>query len=598
MGSQGFRNIAGNPFVYQEDVRSAAFGLDYAAAKWKLAVSSSAGVLPTSTAQITIDPSTDGNIEIVPNGAGLLKIGSTSYPKTVAVGDVLVASASNTVGIVAGATTAGYVLTANGAGNAPSFQAAASGGITTLAGDSGTATGSTVTITGGSNLTSSATSATVTIDLDNSPTVSGTLTGLTLATSAAAANTSITGATISALGSDSNIDLTLTPKGTGSVLSTAIYSKTVGATNGLVQVDNTGILGMTNSPTVTGSIGAGTTVTAGTNLVSTAGHALLPATTYQFTAGVYKIGTYKAVHMLGGNTNIWVGDEAANSRGTGFYQSCTYNTGVGYSAMGELWNASHYNTAIGAKSLATLGDPQNSGTGSGNTCVGYSSLGTANNEVAYNTCIGYNVLNTSCTTKYSLMLGYNCGSGTSGGQGQGSSCIYLMHAGSGGEKNVIRIGTYGTGNGQQNKAFIASVYEVNPGGTQQVVLVDSNGQLGSSATIGQSYLANGLTWNAPTTSPVTAAVNNEYTILKTSGLTTINLPATAAVNTRIKIVGYGVDGWTLVAATGDYIHFGSIDSTAGGSISSTSRYDCVEVVCAVADAEWVVCESVGTLTIA
>lgn len=130
MGSQGFRNIAGNPFVYQEDTRSAAFGLDAAAQKWKLSVKATAGALPTDTPQLMIDPATDGNIEIVPNGAGLLKIGSTSYPKTVAIGDVLVASASNTVGIVAGATTSGYVLTANGAGNAPTFQAAAAGGMT------------------------------------------------------------------------------------------------------------------------------------------------------------------------------------------------------------------------------------------------------------------------------------------------------------------------------------------------------------------------------------------------------------------------------------------------------------------------------------
>lgn len=43
--------------------------------------------------------------------------------------------------------TAAYVLTSNGAGMAPTFQAASSGGITTLNGNSGSATGSTVTIT-------------------------------------------------------------------------------------------------------------------------------------------------------------------------------------------------------------------------------------------------------------------------------------------------------------------------------------------------------------------------------------------------------------------------------------------------------------------
>lgn len=45
--------------------------------------------------------------------------------------------------------TAGQVLTSNGAGTIPTYQAAASGGITTINGDSGSITGSTVTIKAG-----------------------------------------------------------------------------------------------------------------------------------------------------------------------------------------------------------------------------------------------------------------------------------------------------------------------------------------------------------------------------------------------------------------------------------------------------------------
>lgn len=70
MGSQGFRNIAGNPFVYQEDTRSAAFGLDAAAQKWKLSVKATAGALPTDTAQLMIDPATNGDVTVDPNGSG------------------------------------------------------------------------------------------------------------------------------------------------------------------------------------------------------------------------------------------------------------------------------------------------------------------------------------------------------------------------------------------------------------------------------------------------------------------------------------------------------------------------------------------------
>lgn len=49
-----------------------------------------------------------------------------------------------------GLSTSGYVLTSNGASSLPSFQAAA-GGVSTIDGDSGSVTGSTITITGGSS---------------------------------------------------------------------------------------------------------------------------------------------------------------------------------------------------------------------------------------------------------------------------------------------------------------------------------------------------------------------------------------------------------------------------------------------------------------
>lgn len=54
---------------------------------------------------------------------------TATYPSTTAIGDVLVASAANVIGVVAGATTVGYVLTANGGGTAPTFQAIAAGGM-------------------------------------------------------------------------------------------------------------------------------------------------------------------------------------------------------------------------------------------------------------------------------------------------------------------------------------------------------------------------------------------------------------------------------------------------------------------------------------
>lgn len=54
---------------------------------------------------------------------------TATYPADVNKGDVLVASADHVIGIQVGATTAGYVLMANGAATAPTFQALPSGGL-------------------------------------------------------------------------------------------------------------------------------------------------------------------------------------------------------------------------------------------------------------------------------------------------------------------------------------------------------------------------------------------------------------------------------------------------------------------------------------
>jgi hypothetical protein len=109
MGSQGFRSIPNTLYVYQgiTSSSSSAIGWDYVANAFKISVSTTEGAIPSTGAQLVIDPAVAGNITITPNGAGLFIVGSTSYPKTTAIGDVLVASAANTIGVVTGATTAG-----------------------------------------------------------------------------------------------------------------------------------------------------------------------------------------------------------------------------------------------------------------------------------------------------------------------------------------------------------------------------------------------------------------------------------------------------------------------------------------------------------
>ena len=182
------------------------------------------GISNGATASTVFVDSSD-QLGVVTGTVGqILRMGATkpayttaTYPDTVAIGDVLVASAANTIGVVTGAATSGYVLMANGTGTAPTFQALPASGISTLAGDSGTATGSTVTIAGGTNITTSATSATVTVDLDNSITLSGDVTALNLKTSTAANNLTIHDNNITSDGSGADIDINLIAKGVGGI---------------------------------------------------------------------------------------------------------------------------------------------------------------------------------------------------------------------------------------------------------------------------------------------------------------------------------------------------------------------------------------------
>src|SRR5271155_1763624 len=77
MNITGFSSIGGTPYVYLQDSNNAsiAMGLDSAASNvFKISVSTAAGVLPTTSPQLLIDPSANGHITLTPNGSGLVTI--------------------------------------------------------------------------------------------------------------------------------------------------------------------------------------------------------------------------------------------------------------------------------------------------------------------------------------------------------------------------------------------------------------------------------------------------------------------------------------------------------------------------------------------
>ena len=79
------------------------------------------------------------------------------------------------------------------------------------------------------------------------PTITGTMTAATFDTGVAAAKVTLSGTTLAASGSDTDISITLTPKGTGTVVSAAVYSKAVGGTNRAMLVDDSGLIGNATS---------------------------------------------------------------------------------------------------------------------------------------------------------------------------------------------------------------------------------------------------------------------------------------------------------------------------------------------------------------
>ena len=210
------------------------------------------------------------------------------------------------------------------------------------------------------------------------------------------------------------------------------------------------------------------------DLTITSGNILLPTTTT--TLGQIKIAGDEFIHALG-TGNTFIGYQCGNlGLTTG---SATYNTGIGRQTLDRV-EAGNANTCIGALSAVFLIN------GTWNTFLGTQG-GYSIGNGSFNCSLGANSL-------YHLNGGsYNIGIGTfsssaGGGSaytGTESSNIAIGHLGTVGESNVIRIGTQGSGNGQQQDTWIAGVYTMGSalGATQKVVIVDSTGKVGSATVL-------------------------------------------------------------------------------------------------------------------
>jgi hypothetical protein len=155
----GFKSNGGTPFAYLQDSNNAsvALGLDAAGSDvFKISVSTSAGVIPTTSPQFLIDPAANGNMTLTPNGSGKVVVSYMGAGVVQSSSAGLLTSSNGTNGqvLIGGGAAPAWASITAGSGitltpGANSLTIAASGGgggITTLDGNSGSATGATVTI--------------------------------------------------------------------------------------------------------------------------------------------------------------------------------------------------------------------------------------------------------------------------------------------------------------------------------------------------------------------------------------------------------------------------------------------------------------------
>lgn len=104
-----------------------------------------------------------------------------------------------------------------------------------------------------------------------------------------------------------------------------------------------------------------------------------------------------------------------------------------------------------------------------------------------------------------------------------------------------------------------------------------------------SGVGGGYSWNNITGTSQTMVADNGY-VANNAGLVTLTLPTTAAFGTTLYIQGAGAGGWKIAQNTGQSINIGSVSTTTGvtGYLSSTNRYDGVQLLCIVANTTWVV----------
>jgi len=112
-----------------------------------------------------------------------------------------------------------------------------------------------------------------------------------------------------------------------------------------------------------------------------------------------------------------------------------------------------------------------------------------------------------------------------------------------------------------------------------------------------SSASGGTTWSVITSSQ--AAVASEGYFANGGGVVDLSLPATSAVGDTFEVADMGGNGWSVSQGAGQTIQMASTATTtgAGGSLASTAIGDWIQLVCTVANTDWIACAKSGNITI-
>jgi hypothetical protein len=220
--------------------------------------------------------------------------------------------------------------------------------------------------------------------------------------------------------------------------------------------------------------------------VSTINNGITNVQTAHATPQFALTGTTETVDF--GITNLLLGSSGSS------ITTANENCGYGQNA-GNALTSGEFNCFFGAGSGETIS------TGSANSFFGNLAGAAVSSGVLENNGFGAGSLE-NCTGSYNIAIGYNSGSN----YGANSSNICLGNIGNSSDQNTIRLGTQGTGNGQQNKNIQAGITGVTAVGSP--LAISSTGQL---SDLGFGTATQVLTSNGPGVSPTWKAGGGGFT---------------------------------------------------------------------------------------